>query len=47
MDVAKRWRGVGFFYLWLMIAVASIPLCARLIFEYNLFIEDQIVAPLK
>lgn len=46
VDVAKRWKGVCFFYLFLMIAVASIPLSARLIFDYNQFITEQIVEPL-
>ena len=46
LDVGVRWRGVGFFYLFLMLAVASIPLSARLIHHYNQFISDQIIAPL-
>ena len=47
VDVAKRWKGIGFFYVWLMIAVTSIPLSVRFISEFNHFINEQIVEPLK
>lgn len=47
VDVGTRWKGVGFFYVWLMIAVVSIPLSARFIIEFNQFVNEQIVAPLK
>lgn len=46
VDVAKRWKGVCFLYLWLVIAVMSLPLTARLMYDYNLFIKEQIIEPL-
>ncbi len=46
VDVAKRWRGVCFVYLLFMVGVASIPLTARLMYDYNQFIQDQVIAPL-
>ena len=47
IDVAKRWRGYGVLYLLLVIAIASIPLSARIIFDFNQYFNEQLVLPLE
>ncbi|KTC65988.1 Uncharacterised protein (plasmid) [Legionella adelaidensis] len=47
VDVAKRWRGWGFLYLWLAIAVGTMPLSARIIFEFNQYFNQKILEPIK
>lgn len=47
IDVAKRWRGIGAIYLLIMIAVASIPLSARLMLNCSQYVNQQIIEPLK
>ena len=47
VDVAKRWKGLGIGYLFLLICIAAIPFSMRLAYNFNLFYEQQIIAPLK
>ncbi len=47
VDVAKRWRGLCFFYLLWVIAVAAIPISVRLVVKFNHYVDDQIIAPLN
>ena len=47
VDVAKRWRGFGLFYLLLLIGVASIPLSLHLIRDFNHYFNDQMMLPLE
>lgn len=47
VDVAKRWKGYGFIYLLLVIALASIPFSARIIIDFNHFFKEGMMAPLK
>ena len=47
VDVAKRWRGYGVLYLLLVIAIACIPISARIIYNFNQYFDDQMIAPLK
>lgn len=46
VDVAKRWRGFGVLYLLLVIAIASIPLSVRIIYDFNQYFDEQMVLPL-
>lgn len=47
VDVAKRWRGYGFLYFLLMIGITMIPLSARIIFDFNQYVEEQVLLPFK
>lgn len=47
VDVAKRWRGYGVLYLLLVVAIALIPLSARVIVYFNNYFDEQLVLPLK
>lgn len=46
VDVAKRWQGFGILYLLLVIAIASIPLSARIIYDFNRYFDEQMILPL-
>lgn len=47
VDVAKRWRGLGFFYLLLLIAIASIPVSVRIVIDFNRYVNEQIISPIE
>ena len=47
VDVAKRWKGYGFYYLLLVIAVALIPFSARVIVDFNRLFYIQMLEPIK
>lgn len=47
VDVAKRWRGFGFFYLLLLIAVAIIPLSTRIMLDINRYVNEEIISPIE
>lgn len=47
VDVFKRWRGYGVLYLLLVIAIATIPLSLRIIYYFNHYFDEQMIAPLK
>lgn len=47
IDVAKRWRGYGLLYLLLVVAIACIPLSARIIYNFNHYFDEQMLSPLK
>ncbi|MFI4963275.1 MAG: DUF1189 family protein, partial [Legionellales bacterium] len=45
-DVGKRWTGVAFLYLLLVIILFSIPLGARVCLQFNTMFEESIIGPL-
>lgn len=47
VDVAKRWQGFGVLYLLLVIAIATIPLSARIIYDFHQYFDEQMVLPLS
>ena len=47
VDVAKRWHGFCFFYLLLVIAVASIPVSIRITLDINHYLTDDLIAPIE
>ncbi|MBA2656254.1 MAG: DUF1189 family protein [Tatlockia sp.] len=46
VDVAKRWKGFGFIYLFLLIALLSLPFSLRVLAEFNTFFNKEIVQPM-
>jgi hypothetical protein len=46
VDVAKRWRGFGVLYLLLVIAITSIPLSLRIVYDFNQYFDEQMILPL-
>jgi len=46
VDVAKRWKGFGALYLLLVISIASIPLSARIMYDFNQYFDQQMILPL-
>lgn len=47
VDVSKRWRGFGFLYLLLVVAILCIPLTIQAIQAFNKYFEDELIYPLK
>ena len=47
VDVAKRWRGFGFLYMLLLVAIASIPFSVRIIMDFNRYFNEQIISPIE
>lgn len=47
VDVAKRWQGVGFFYLLLLIAIVTIPFSIHLMIYFNQYFDEKIVFPIE
>lgn len=47
VDVAKRWRGLAFGYLFVLSALLSLPVWLRTAIDFNHFFEDQIRAPMR
>ncbi|MFA6302139.1 MAG: DUF1189 family protein [Legionella sp.] len=47
VDVGKRWRGVCFFYLLLVVALLSIPLAYRVSVNFDKQFQEAIVQPLS
>jgi len=47
VDVAKRWRGYGVRYMILLLALAIVPLSARIIISFNQIFDEQMVMPLN
>lgn len=47
VDVAKRWKGFGLLYLLFSILLFSLPLSLRMIYDFNQYYHNQVVAPLK
>jgi len=45
VDVYKRWRGFGFLYLLLVIALASLPLSLRIMHDFNTYFNENIILP--
>ncbi len=46
IDVGKRWTGYGIRYLFLMIAVWSIPMAVKMGIDFNRIFNQQLVEPL-
>lgn len=47
IDVAKRWKGFGVTYLFLVIALAAIPLSVSVLINFNYFFEEQLSKPIS
>lgn len=47
VDVAKRWRGCGFIYFFILIAIAVIPLSVRITLDFNYYINAQYFLPFQ
>lgn len=47
VDVGKRWKGFGILYLFLIIALISIPFALRFTLDYNRYFDKQMLLPLK
>lgn len=47
IDVGKRWKGLGFLYLLLVIALFSIPLALKVSYNLGESFEEQLMEPLK
>ncbi len=47
VDVFKRWRGFGVRYMLLLLAIATIPLSARITFSFDQIFESQMIMPLN
>lgn len=47
LDVGKRWRGFGFFYLLLLIMLVSIPIATKSILSFNAYFNDQFIFPME
>ncbi|MGL5742731.1 MAG: DUF1189 family protein [Legionella sp.] len=47
VDVGKRWRGFGVLYLVLALAIFSIPFALRLVMDFNVMYQEQIIEPLQ
>jgi uncharacterized protein DUF1189 len=46
-DVARRWRGIGFFYLILLAIIAWVPMAIRAQHGYRKFVTDEAPRMLK
>lgn len=46
-DVVKRWQGFGIGYLFLVIALGSIPLSGRILTQFNHFFAEQMLVPFQ
>ncbi|GGI75645.1 DUF1189 family protein [Legionella impletisoli] len=46
-DVSKRWKGVGAFYILLVIAIGCVPLSIRVIHYMTDYIDQELLAPIK
>jgi len=47
IDVIRRWRGLGFVYLLLLIMVTAIPITLRATIAFEQYFDEQIVLPFK
>lgn len=47
VDVGKRWRHFGILYLLFVIALASIPLSARIIYDFERVFENEMLMPIS
>lgn len=47
IDVAKRWKGFGFGYLLLVLAIVTLPFTIRVCIEFNKFFNEQVVQPIN
>lgn len=47
VDVGKRWKGLGFLYLLLAIALFSIPFVIRMDLSFNNSFNEQLIKPLE
>ncbi len=47
VDVAKRWRHFGILYLLFVISLSSIPLSARVIYDFHRVFEKQMIIPIS
>lgn len=47
VDVAKRWKGYGIFYFFLVIAISLVPFVGRLIYDFDTYFNQQILLPIK
>ena len=47
VDVGKRWQNFGFLYLFFVIALASIPFSARIIYDFQHDFNEQILLPIS
>jgi len=47
LDVAKRWKGFGFVYLLLALAIFTLPFSIRVALESNKFFNEQVVQPIS
>ncbi len=47
IDVSKRWKGFGILYVFLLLALAAIPLSTRVIIDYAHYFDQEIIYPLE
>lgn len=47
IDVLKRWKGLGWKYLALLLLLFSIPLTLRILIQFNHFVMEQVILPFK
>jgi hypothetical protein len=47
IDVAKRWKGLGILYVFLLLALVAIPFSVRIIFDFQRYFYKEIIYPLE
>lgn len=47
VDVAKRWRGYGIKYFFLLMMIATIPFSTRLIIDFTEYYNQQLILPIE
>ncbi|CEK10471.1 DUF1189 family protein [Legionella hackeliae] len=47
VDVGKRWKGFGLFYLLLVMFIFTLPFALRVVADFSVFFEQQLVEPIK
>lgn len=45
VDVVKRWRGFGFVYIQVLLAILCLPLSIKVALQFNQFYQDWVIAP--
>lgn len=47
IDIAKRWRGFGVYYLIILIALVALPFSLRIMMNFNQFFLTQVLSPFE
>lgn len=47
VDVSKRWKGFGFLYLLMLVAILCIPFAIKGVQNFNQYFEEELVSPLR